>query len=249
MTTYERVVESITRNARQRSQFAQYSFVAPVKMKYTSAFLTKYSGFQPYTINGDDIQNAVRFKLKANRSNSLGSPCQSLIAPIQQKFIARDLYRLLEQECNVTKALGFVKLNKKRRSKFDQYATQIVQLLISAFYNSRIRFSWWQFHDHLVERLICPEDTQIYFYLLAQYCYDAVGLGQKTLDPKYRSSTVVGIIQQMRHSENFDFPILADALQDAGFGEAADEAELLQHYRTSRFFGLGSWIFRAIGEL
>jgi hypothetical protein len=38
-------------------------------------------------------------------------------------------------------------------------------------------------------------------------------------------------------------------LQDQGFGDTPEEAELLTHYRSGRFFGFGSWIFRATGNL
>jgi hypothetical protein len=60
-----------------------------------------------------------------------------------------------------------------------------------------------------------------------------------TLDPNWRTSTVVALAAQMYDSRDFSaMPILADALQDAG----CDSAAILEHCRGSGPHVRGCWV-------
>jgi hypothetical protein len=60
-----------------------------------------------------------------------------------------------------------------------------------------------------------------------------------TLDPSWRTSTVVALAQQMYESRDFSaMPILADALQDAG----CDNDDILSHCHSAEPHVRGCWV-------
>src|SRR5262249_49402987 len=60
-----------------------------------------------------------------------------------------------------------------------------------------------------------------------------------TLDPAWRTSTVVALASQMYDSRDFSaMPILADALQDAG----CDNPDMLNHCRSDGVHVRGCWV-------
>lgn len=208
---------------------------------------------RPWKLSPDDIQEGVRFPLKQGTRVVFTDPCQSWMSPVQQKFIARDMYRLLRpiyRDTCAIEALGRVDLNKKRAEKIRAFCqSQMSHELLNAFYSKSSTPRWWIWHDWMATDTRHDDDQKVYYHLLTKFCYDAVGMGQQTLQPKYRTATVMGLVRHMRATEEWNFPVLADALGDADFGSTPQEEALLTHYRTSRFFGLGSWIFRSTGSL
>ena len=67
-----------------------------------------------------------------------------------------------------------------------------------------------------------------------------VGTGQSfTIDPEWRTSTVVQLAQGIYADRAFDrLPILADALQDAG----CDNEDVLTHCRGTGPHARGCWV-------
>ncbi|HVL15106.1 MAG TPA: hypothetical protein VM529_21220, partial [Gemmata sp.] len=60
-----------------------------------------------------------------------------------------------------------------------------------------------------------------------------------TLDPAWRTSTVVALAEGIYDDRAFDrLPILADALQDAG----CDSADILNHCRDAGPHARGCWV-------
>jgi hypothetical protein len=268
MTTYEMVQKSIAShgltpdprrvgssrafsfvNEDVRAPFATDAVVIPLLQAHHERIWQR-----DWKISPDDIQEGARFPLK----NGMGmivptSPCQKWMSDAQQKFIARDMYRLIRPRHRDTcaiEALGLIDLNKTRMMKIHGFMrSPLSHELLSAFYSKSHRIWWWVLHDTLASDTREDIDPKIYYHLLSKFCYDAVGLGKRTLESKYRSSTVLAIVRQMRTTEEWAFAQLADALQDESFGSTPEEEALLTHYRTSKFFGFGSWIFRATGNL
>lgn len=267
MTTYEMVQQNIANHGiypdtrrlfstrafsfvdeNVRAPHAMAAIVPPLLQLYHERVWNRRWQFSP-----DDIQEGVRFPLKQGTAIVWTDPCQKWISPSQQKFIARDMYRLLRpifRDTCAIEALGHVDLNKKRAEKIRTFCkSQMSHEILNAFYSKSSTPRWWTFHDWLATDTRHDDDQKIYYHLLTQLCYDAVGMGLKTLEKKYRTTTVLELVRQMRATEGWMFPVLADALQDADFGSTLQEEALLTHYRNGKFFGLGSWIFRAIGSL
>lgn len=267
MTTYEDVVKRIQNHA-----FIRYNWTYKCNSLIDTSFRELYSFIDlnskmlkpyveqvkatPVQINFDHIQQGVRFDVKIGIPFQMAdqtTPCLNLVHNCQHKYIARDMFCLVEPRTDKTvavKALPHIKWNQKRINKIRGIRTNnTYQSLIVAFCMQR-GIVWWPILDVLASTLIESQDINIFYWFLSQFYYDAAGFGPNaTLDSKYRTVSVIGILKNIRQTEVFDMPILADALQDAGFGENENEVALLNHYRNDSIFGLGSWIFRATGLL
>ena len=97
-------------------------------------------------------------------------------------------------------------------------------------------------HAQLAELLLpLVEGERKQLRLLAGLFRELVGspLQPATLDPSWRSATVVALAEQMYASREFSaMPILADALQDAG----CEEADILAHCRGPGPHVRGCWV-------
>lgn len=188
------------------------------------------------------------------RRTGIGRRYVAHIHKSQLKYIARELFRSMVPfhcfDSVIVESLGFSKLNRHRQQMLSKLVKTIyARHLINTFYGSGLDDASWFYWIGSFRTII--QDRQDYVYYsdkVAHLVYDAIGLGKKvTLDPKFRTVAVMDLIRIMRQKDDLSvMPILADALQDAGF----DNEEILKHYRgrTSEF-SLGSWIFRATGNL
>lgn len=82
---------------------------------------------------------------------------------------------------------------------------------------------------------------------VAALVWDAIATDCKKLRLKFRTADVMAIVARMRLTEDFTaMPILADALDEAGFSNES----CLRHYRDlDAMFSFGSWIFRATNTM
>lgn len=205
----------------------------------------------------DEVAEAIREMRKGRlpiKNTGPSSPFVRQIHREQIKYIARDLFIWCFEETSpngmILKRIGTQKLNKTRYSKLvKKVRAPFARDILHAFYNREHKPNWWHLFRVCSAWCIGVEDEAKYVQRLAESFKDAMPPegSPSTLEPKYRTSTVMGLIRNMRSTEALgNFPILADALQDAGY----ERNELLERYRDpDAIFTLGSWIFRATGNL
>lgn len=180
------------------------------------------------------------------------SPYLKDIHKAQHKYIARDMfiwmYENLTPETGILKRLGHGALNKTRFTKLGKkIRNEIARQILHSFYNRRNTLPWWHVFTGMFQRVI-NADNQRFVYRLSRLLHDAHNpSGMTSLPVEFRTDTVIGMVRHMRKTESFsEMPILADALQDAGY----PDGELLGNYRDPKaIFSLGSWIFRTTGTL
>lgn len=191
--------------------------------------------------------NPVRF-------HTTSQPFHKKIHKAQLKYIARDLFIWCFEATSpnglILKRIGIQKLNKTRFEKLSKKVrAPFARDILHAFYNREHKPNWWYLFRSCSAWCVTIEDEAKYVQRLAESFKDAMPPtgSTTTLEPKYRTSTVISLIKGIRQDEAFDrMPILADALQDAGY----EREELLERYRNpDAVFTLGSWIFRATGNL
>ncbi len=164
----------------------------------------------------------------------------------QLSHITRHVY-LQTTDNAVVRSLPYRPLNRKRRDHALGRCNSLVAMsLVHAYYNQDCQPNLLQNIRMMGQGLIDKEHTK-YVEYISQLINDAIGPGYiKLFKNEYRSSTVMNMLRHIRENESFtDFPIFADAMEDAGFAHE----ELLNHWRTGKFFSLGSWIFRTAGLL
>ena len=181
-------------------------------------------------------------------TNATSPPFKGKIADCQCKYLLRHLAKQFCQHSGVMNGLAFMEMNKSRYTKLKRAQSSMMEgEIIDAFYRKSIKPQWWT----LLSLFVRASDTEILktkmVYYITQLMKDAVA-PQPSLPHQLRTATVLGLVKHMRATEEWNFPILADALQDAGAG---DEWEpLLTHYRDPNAqFSFASWIFRASGNL
>ncbi len=168
------------------------------------------------------------------------------ISRIQHLYVLREMLKTCGLDRALLEYLGSEKLNASKVKALHKYRSHT--LLVNLFYNSSSVFNA-RMHYRWVSSFF---NSREYFVSLGSHLlYDAYGLGAATLDPKYRTSEVMAMLMGMRKEMHTDaLPYIADALQDAGFGDNKAEAAVLENYRDRDApHSLGSWIFRAAGVL
>lgn len=180
-----------------------------------------------------------------------GSPYMNLLGKAQHHYVARAIFDYvypLHHDTPIVRALPYTNLNKKVVTRFRKLAQlPYTNQLIHGFYNQNVKPSWWTEYGRLKRAFVTQRDVSAYLSYLTTLYYDAIGFGHEvTLNQQYRTDSVLGLIKNIRATEDWALmPILADALQDADWPHEA----LLKHYRESKLFSLGSWIFRTSGLL
>lgn len=162
--------------------------------------------------------------VKAHQAEKLG------IHQSQIKFIFRDLYFrsyfLINEESEIIKKLGHIKLNKKKFASFRvKVRTGMARNVLNLFYSEKkiVGYSLllnWFFSKQ-------KEMVENYF----NDASSSITSGNLSLRPDCRTSTVFQLLRDFRSSESFKPAILADALEDAGFGYKPGESEILEKYR------------------
>lgn len=203
-------------------------------------------------LKADECLEAIkdmRQSQRVNRFPTTNQPFAKQIHAAQMKYIARDLFIWCFADTSpnglILQRIGHQKLNKTRYEKLSKKVrAPFARDIIHAFYNREHKPNWWLLFRTCSAWCVAAEDEAKYVQRLAESFKDAMSLG---LEMKYRTATVLGLVRSIRESEDFStMPILADALQDAGY----DDEKVLTHYRDPNgVFTLGGWIFRATGYL
>jgi hypothetical protein len=161
----------------------------------------------------------------------------------QVRYLIRHLYIWAYPIHKDTPYIMWLGHNKLNRLKYQKYGRKIdtpAYHVLAAFYSKM--FHQWATLRYISQSIY--EDSE-FADEFVKILYDAIGPNDK-LDMKYRTGTVMSLIRTMRQTEDFSaMPILADALEEEGF----PNRQLLDHYRTSKNFSLGSWIFTKAGVL
>jgi hypothetical protein len=179
-----------------------------------------------------------------------GSPYPMVIHKFQMRHIARELWKAVypcHRDTIIVLMLGMEELNKKRKDQLIKLASgQPATHLIYSFYNETRPIQWWAWIRGLANNMKNQKDRERFCCIATDLIWDAAGLAKEhTLSAQYRTPTVMGLLKDMRTRDDYStMPILADALEDAGF----PHTELLEHYRNPlSYFSGGSWIFRKAG--
>lgn len=163
----------------------------------------------------------------------------------QLKYVLREYYKVLGGNPKIWQQLGHSKINTKDyRRLLGIGLLSYERALISAFYSSKSQPIWNQTF-RVLSRTVANKPAATEY--LAQLVWDAIYPEDGKFDKSWRTSDVMGLVQEMRKTENFGLmPLLADALQEAG----CDLDAWLDHLRSSESrFSLGSWVFRVTGVL
>jgi len=177
-----------------------------------------------------------------------GSPWHTQLAWTQHRWIAKSAFRFafpIHEDSVVVELVGHVPLNKKKLKQLAEMCrSQFAREIVYAFYNQSRKTNWWGEYSVLSRFLTREENEKLAVECAAMY-YDAIGPGRNAgIEMPYRTSTVHAITKGMFQDEAFDrAPILADALQDAGY----DQEDVLNHLRSGGVKSCGSWIFRTMG--
>lgn len=181
-------------------------------------------------------------------------PFDGILHPSALKFVAQGLYLkvvnpILVDRIKAIKSLDTDMNRKKANNARLAFAgDSFGQGILNCFYNKNsIKLAWSFFINNcrVHTRGYSIAMSDVYLNFVVDLFHDAIGLGFKSLEHKYRTDTVMTLIKGIRKTGDFSrMPILADALQDADF----DNEDILAHYRNPNAnFSFGSWIFRASG--
>ena len=186
-----------------------------------------------------------------------GRPWPSFIHEAQLKYIARDAFCHYfppdTPNASVLNRIGFTKLTKTRYEKLrKKVRTPYVTSVLSSFYKRNDRINWWQVFRQLPTWCMSIDDEIKVIYRFALSFQDAMHpVGMKSLPMEYRTDTVMNLIRNMRKTGDMTlFPILADALCDAGFDSTVQGSMIVAQYRNPEMVHtFGSWIFKTTGNL
>lgn len=184
---------------------------------------------------------------------ALGSPFEPQIHKAQYKYIGRDMLLWMfgpdSPDNSLLKRLGHGPLNKTRFQKFDKKLKQReARQVLLAFYSRKTQVGWWAVFRAMTGSLATAQDEDKFKYRLCHLLWGArYPEGTPSLPMEFRTTTVIGILQGIRQTEDFHrMPILADALQDAGY----DQEDVLKRLRDPEsIFSLGDWLFKTTGIL
>lgn len=181
-----------------------------------------------------------------------GSPYPKLITNRQCAHIGRQLWQIVHpvhRNTVVILMLGVTPLNKKKRIQLAKTCHHpLAREIVFGFYNQNRLTNWWGWIEVFANQFFRQEDRDAFASTLGDLIFDAIGLGEEvTIKAEHRTSTVMGLLKDMRARDDFsNMPILADALQDAGY----DNEKFLEYYRhPDSKFSAGSWIFKKVGLL
>lgn len=171
----------------------------------------------------------------------------------QYKYIARDMFLWIFEpgtvQHGIIQKLGHCPLNKTKYEKFSKKLRgQLPRTVLDSFYHRKRESNWSYTFTLPLNDLADHADENKYVFRLAHLLIGAKHpMLMPSLPMQYRTDTVMALIRGIRKDEAFDrMPILADALQDAGF----EEGEFLGRLRDPNWsFSLGDWIFRTTGTL
>lgn len=209
----------------------------------------------------DDVK-ALGMEL-SKKNSTLGTglmgsrPWPHFIHEQQLKYIARDMFCHYfppdSPNASILNRLAFSKINKTRYEKLKKKVrTNYVSKTLASFYKRDDKINWWQIFAELPTWCVSIDDEIKVIYRLALALKDAMAFtGMKSLPMQYRTSEVMGIVKQMRQSGDLSpFPILADALDDAGISGIVQGELLVANYRSpDTVHTFGSWIFKTTGNL
>jgi hypothetical protein len=226
--------------------------------KYRTAY-SAVTSREKVTLTGRmPVVPSALFDLVKNKKSPTGwappsSPFSDRIHKAQYKYICRDMYLWMFEpdspEAGVLKRLGHGPLNKTRFQKFNKKIKHnAARQTLSAFYNRKSITPWWTTFASLTQHLMDQGDELKYALRLSHLLWGAIHPeGMPTLPMEFRTSTVIQLLKGIRKDEAFDrMPILADALQDAGFDQDRLLARLRDH---QSIFSLGDWLFKTTGVL
>lgn len=187
-----------------------------------------------------------------------GRPLSNYIDPVQYKYIGGQIAlwiaQQLKHETDAKLLIGAMTkgFNKKRYSAAMKKASpgRVVRT-IGLFYQKQTMNAWMNFHM-LYNEIRSQMPGQVFkawdenfINFLSALLFDAVGFGLTTLNNKWRTEKVMGLIRNMKDTLDFTLmPMLADALEDDGFPHQ-EYLRWLRHGTHSK----ASWIFRATGCL